>query len=227
MIKKIKERIISINYKKAAKIFIIVSFVLILTSGIISAVSLRTQIGEAISYCQEADRHDEKEHEEHIDREQDEINEARDEHNDEDKKFDKEHEWEFEFLKEQNFTKPSLFSKISVIVLGMICLSAAAVYWLLIAAWLYKAAYEASMNAVFWGILGLIGNLAAVILFMIARRSYQVCPSCGKRQKHGVYCSDCGSPFGISCSWCGENVKKEDTYCKNCGKYLKEQKDDD
>lgn len=46
-----------------------------------------------------------------------------------------------------------------------------AYYWLLVVAWLYKSAVNASMNKSLWSILGLFTNLLAVFAFLIVRDS--------------------------------------------------------
>lgn len=218
MSEKLKNKIMNINYRRTGKIFIIVSLILILTVGTISAISLKTQINEAISYC----RSYENDSENYYDTE---MSGSLNEHEFKCEKTDKEHEFKFEEIPEESFTEPSLFSKICVAVLGVICLIAAAIYWFLIAGRLYKAAAESSMNAVFWGILGLIFNLTAVILFMIVRRNYPVCTHCGKRRKSGNYCRYCGKNLSVFCGNCGEKADKKDLYCHNCGKKLRDNND--
>ena len=49
----------------------------------------------------------------------------------------------------------------------------AAWYWLLTAAWLYRSAVNAGMNKSLWMILGLVGNLLAVAVFLIVRDAPQ------------------------------------------------------
>lgn len=219
MLEKLKNKIMNVNYKKTAKIYIIISLILILSVGAISAVSLRTQINEVISYCrsyeQSSDKDDNIQSDKHHYAHRIKIEES-----------DKKHDFEISDIYEENFTEPSLFSKICVAVLGMICSIVAVIYWLLIAGWLYKASAESSMNAVLWGVLGLIGNLGTVILFMIVRSTYPVCTSCKKRQKHGNYCRYCGNKLSILCSTCSEKADKNDLYCHNCGNILREKNND-
>lgn len=219
MLEKLKNKIMNANYKKAAKIYIIVSLILIVTVGTISAVSLRTQINEAISYCRSYENSSEND-------DTTELNEIHYKNKIKHERADKEEDFDFKNIVKENFTEPSLFSKICIVVLGILCLTAAVIYWLLIASWLYKESAKSSMNAVFWGVLGLICNLAAVILFMIVRSTHPVCTHCGKRQKYGSYCRYCGNRLSILCSNCGKKADKNDLYCHNCGKNLGEKSND-
>lgn len=48
-------------------------------------------------------------------------------------------------------------------------ITAGAAFWLLIAAWLYQAAVLSKMHRLIWFFLGLCGNLAAVVVFLLLR----------------------------------------------------------
>ena len=56
---------------------------------------------------------------------------------------------------------------------GVLWLALLAYYWLLTAAWLYRSAVNAGMNKSLWMILGLVGNLLAVAVFLIVRDAPQ------------------------------------------------------
>ena len=62
-----------------------------------------------------------------------------------------------------------MFAKISIGLFGVICGIIGVTYWILVSAWLYKSASNASMTGILWGLLGLAGNIFAVILFLIAK----------------------------------------------------------
>ncbi|MDE5861214.1 MAG: zinc ribbon domain-containing protein [Ruminococcus sp.] len=211
MFNKLKEKLINTNYRKASKIFVIVSLALIFVTGTVSAVSLRTQISEAISfsrsYEEEKDTHKDSKQYTFTGTEQDYKNHG-------------EHDIKSELIKAENFTEPSLFSKISVAIFATICIVIAGMYWLMVSGWLYKTATFNSMNPVLWGGLGLAGNIGAVILFKIVSGFYPVCQNCGKRQKHGGYCRHCGNILDKSCSSCGEKVSIHDIFCHHCGEHL-------
>lgn len=50
MIEKMKTKVMNVDYKRAAKLFVIFSWIALLVGGAVSALSLKTQIGEVISY---------------------------------------------------------------------------------------------------------------------------------------------------------------------------------
>ena len=52
MIEKVKNIIMNADYKKTARFFVIFSLIAFLVGGAVSALSLKTQIGEVISYHQ-------------------------------------------------------------------------------------------------------------------------------------------------------------------------------
>ena len=58
-------------------------------------------------------------------------------------------------------------------VAGVLWLALLAYYWLLTAAWLYRSAVNAGMNKSLWMILGLVGNLLAVAVFLVVRDAPQ------------------------------------------------------
>ena len=153
MIEKVKNIIMNADYKKTARFFVIFSLIAFLVGGAVSALSLKTQIGEVISYHQTY----ENEHEKSETENREEIYAASKEH-------DKEH-----FLESADITKPSMFAKISIGLFGVICGLIGVTYWILVSAWLYKSAANASMTGILWGLLGLAGNIFAVILFLIAK----------------------------------------------------------
>lgn len=95
MIEKVKNIIMNADYKKTARFFVIFSLIAFLVGGAVSALSLKTQIGEVISYHQTY----ENEHEKSETENREEIYAASKEH-------DKEH-----FLESADITKPSMFAK--------------------------------------------------------------------------------------------------------------------
>lgn len=115
-------------------------------------------------------------------------------------------------------TPPSLAAKAAVGITALLCAVLVAVYWLLVAAWLYRAAGEAEMNAVLWALLGLAGNLIAVALFFLLRSRKPCCPSCGHRQSEGVFCRRCGAALRVCCPACGKTIRLDDRFCPHCGK---------
>lgn len=209
---KLQTKIMSMDFKKTAKRFILLSLVIVLLGGILTGFMFRTQISEAVTWHQtyESNRgsEDVRYDGEHYygDRE-------------------REHEREYEgpdFFESGQFTRPTVGAIATFITYVSLCGLLALAYWLLIMAWLYQAASKADMNRTLWTILGLFFNLAAVIAFLIARSQQTVCPSCGAYQKSGVFCRACGASLQMKCGECGTVVDGKAAYCPHCGKPLKD-----
>lgn len=113
----------------------------------------------------------------------------------------------------------SLGTRTLLLVVGLVLLAIAAGYWLLVAGWLYQQAVRSNMNGVLWLLLGLVGNLAAVVLFFLYRHLLFVnCDDCGGwSPKHAGYCRHCGAALGRHCPVCGEAMGRNDHYCSHCG----------
>lgn len=93
-----------------------------------------------------------------------------------------------------------------------------AVYWVLVALWMYKDAAKARLSPLYWGVIGLFTNIIGLIVYKIYRKSAQTCPACGAVQGNShLYCSSCGSPLGRRCAHCGKKVGAKDQFCPNCG----------
>lgn len=61
---------------------------------------------------------------------------------------------------------------IFIVAYGGVCLLIMGIYWLAVAAWLYKKGEEAQMHGLLWLVLGLSGNVFAAVLFFIVRALY-------------------------------------------------------
>ena len=118
MLEKVKNKIMNADYKKTARFFVIFSLIAFLVGGAVSALSLKTQIGEDISYHQTYENEQEKtETEIH-----EEIYATSKEH-------DKKH-----FLESADITKPSMCAKISIGLFGVISGIIGVTYWILVSA---------------------------------------------------------------------------------------------
>ena len=216
---KLQIRILSMNFKNAAKRFVLAVLLIVILGGTAVGVAYRTQIQEAITYHQtytegngskalevpgqsvrgNAENYFEKEN-----------GRARD------------HEFEHgDFFDSAQFTEPSIGAKILLGIYGLLCLLLGISYWLLITAWLYQAAEKSSMNGLFWAVLGIFFNLAAVLAFLLLRSRKAICPKCGLRQNTAEYCRACGAAMQLKCSECGTVMNIRDAYCSHCGKSLK------
>ena len=224
MIKKIRNKIMNLNFGKTAKYFVIVSLIAFIAGGAALGFSFKTQIGEALSYYSTyksgnltTEEQNNYVQEKYDKQENGKFDEKYEKHKD---KYLKKYKEEKHF-KKFNFTEPTITAKIVAVTVGAIYYLIGIIYWLLIAAWLYKSASETDMNGILWGVLGLIANLGAVILFLIIRNIIPVCPVCGKYQKSGNYCKNCGSQIKFDCKSCGKKVSVTDSYCYSCGEKLK------
>lgn len=211
---KLQSKIMDMDFKKMAKRFIVLSLIIVIVGGILTGLMFRTQISEAITYHQTY----ENSRENWIQKD----NEENTRYNGE---YREDNRWEHgykkaDFFESGQFTVPTVGAQIVLFTYAALCALIGLVYWLLVMAWLYQAAFRASMNRTLWTILGLFFNLAAVIAFLIVRSMQTVCPSCGTYQKAGAFCRACGVPLQIECIECGVLADGKDKYCSNCGKQI-------
>ena len=113
-----------------------------------------------------------------------------------------------------------------LVIIGFCGMVLAAVYWLLIAAWLYKASYRAKMHSMICLLAGLICNLAAVVVFLVLRNIFRVhCSQCGEWCRKGRFCTECGSEFSVTCPAYGAQQPADQKYCGRCGAGIQEKND--
>ncbi|WP_215532897.1 zinc ribbon domain-containing protein [Solibaculum mannosilyticum] len=119
-------------------------------------------------------------------------------------------------------TQPTAGAKITLGIFGMICLAAFGIYWLTVSAWLYQAADKIGFHGFLWFLLALIGNLFAVILFVLVRSILcSKCDGCGRWQdRKNKYCISCGTAMFDSCPDCEAIYRNGTLYCSNCGRKL-------
>lgn len=118
-------------------------------------------------------------------------------------------------------TRPSAGAIAAAITSVILCGLCALAYWLMVAAWLYKASAKAGMNRALWPLLGLVFNLLAVLAFLILRERLAHCPVCSTWQKNGRYCVNCGTELAPLCPKCNCVCGAADRYCPFCGAALK------
>lgn len=207
---KIWNKIMKTNFSKKLKEFVIGALCILLISGGTTVFLLSPQIAEVITNVQEwHGNKDDYRYE--TGNEESDYREGGKEHHKEDDVFENIH-----------ISGPSVPAKIAVGVTGLLCALAAVTFWLLIAAWLYKAAVLSGMNGLLWFILGLCGNLFAVMLFNLVRSFIrQKCSSCGHYSLLAAkYCAECGAALTEKCTECGESVHPDDKFCPACGKQM-------
>lgn len=204
------EKTMRADFKKLAKRFILIALCLLLAGGAASGIMLRTQIAESITQIQARD-------ENHPGKESISV---------QGESVDRGHDkgWNYKdvsIFDSGQITEPSPGAKVVVGITGMLCCLLAFAYWLLIAAWLYQASTLSGMNGFFWAVLGLIGNLPAVLLFLVVRSLVRIrCPGCGYWQAKEPFCRHCGTTIYDKCRSCGAAVGIKDQYCGTCGKKL-------
>lgn len=211
---KLQNRIMNIDFKKTAKRFIISALIILLLGGAIVGASYRTQIQEALTYHQtDFEGNDSK------------VQEVQNQtYTMETETGDREMDHE-DFFDSAEFTQPTVGA---MIILGsylLLCMLIGMSFWLLIAAWLYQSAEKSAMNGLFWAVLGIFFNLAAVLAFLLLRSKKAVCLNCGRRQNAAEYCRSCGVALQRKCGACGALTDIRDIYCSNCGEKLNQESD--
>lgn len=96
-----------------------------------------------------------------------------------------------------------------------------AIYWVLVALWMYRDAARSKFSPLCWGLIGLLTNLVGLIVYKIYKRNFVNCDVCGSAQnRDNLYCSNCGSMLGNRCSECGCKTDPADIYCRHCGQKI-------
>lgn len=210
---KITSKILNINFPKKLKQLIVAALCVALLGGGLSAFLLREQIGEVVTSVQTWHENEDSYHTET-------DNTAAD-HRD----ALKEQRHKDDILENMHITEASTAAKVTVGITGALCVLAAAIYWLLIAAWLYKSAVMSGMNGLLWFLLGLCGNLFAAVFFSLVRSFLRKkCSSCGHySSKTAKYCMECGAALIEQCTKCGEPVCANDKFCPSCGNHMTKQ----
>ena len=207
---KITAKIMRINFPRRMKQLIIAVLCAAVLGGGVSAFLLRSQIGEVIAGVQSWHESEDGSRDETENSAADRRESPKEPHHGDDV---------FENIR---ITEPSTAAKVTAGITGSLCATAAAIYWLLIAAWLYKSAVLSGMNAILWFLLGLCGNLLAALLFYLVRTFLRKkCSSCGHySSKSAKYCPECGAVLIEKCPECGEAVCTNDKFCPSCGKQI-------
>lgn len=121
-------------------------------------------------------------------------------------------------FEDANISQPQTSAIVTVGVFAVVLILLFCAYWLIVASWLYKSAVLSAMNPALWMLLGFIGNICAVALFIIVRRFTKIhCVSCGRWQNLGIFCSSCGASLQKKCKNCGVVLSQNDKFCRNCG----------
>ncbi len=200
------ERIETTDFRKPFKRLIIIALVVVIACGALTAFMFRTQLAELYAL-------DRMEEQTVL---QGEIQMPMTEHG---------NRWHGDDLEIDVFdaglvTRPSTGAIITAIISIVLCSLCVLAYWLMVAAWLYKASAKAGMNRALWSILGLAFNVLAVLAFLVVRGSLVHCQNCGACQKGGNFCVNCGAALGLVCPKCGRTTNASDKFCSDCGTSL-------
>lgn len=94
-------------------------------------------------------------------------------------------------------------------------------YWVFVALWVFQDARKSKSNAVLWGIITLVTNLAGLFIYIIYKQSNQICFKCGAIQNKGnIYCIQCGTKISKNCKECKEIINRDDSFCSHCGNII-------
>ena len=193
--KRWKDRILQVQFGRLVKRLAILSVCVVLAGGALSAVLLQPQIAQIVSAAQQSERMDGF-HDEHVP------------------------DWEG-WDDVRGVTEPTRPVKAVLLAVGAAWCALAALWWLLIPAWLCQAANRARMNPLLWPLLGLFWSLWGLLLSLVARSLLrQWCSSCGTWQRKASFCRTCGAGFHVTCPSCGTDCAPDDAYCGHCGAAL-------
>ena len=213
---RLKEKVMGINFSKLGRRFFIAVILFAVMGSVLSGVLLRTQIGEAITVHQTMEQTDDHQYEF-----ADEQRNRNDAELDGEHKREYEHEQDWEDVLKHQLTPISTGTKVALASIFGIGIAFAAAYWLLVAAWLYQAAYRAKMKCELWLLAGLLGNVLAVLVFLLVRSFLRIqCSKCGSWQQKNRCCTDCGAALEQECPSCHTVIHGKNRFCPNCGKQI-------
>lgn len=100
-----------------------------------------------------------------------------------------------------------------------------AVFSLLLAVWVFRDARRRDFLPAMWGLLTLIGNVVAWLVYMLVRSrgTGSRCPRCGTALRgEFAYCPACGLQVHRACACCGRAAEDAWKVCPYCGSELPE-----
>jgi hypothetical protein len=106
------------------------------------------------------------------------------------------------------------------------------IIWIMIIVWVYRDAENRGMNGVLWALLVFVGNIVALIIYLIVRNestlkplvsgTKEPCPKCAKEvSKSFEFCPHCGARIKAVCPSCKKSVASDWKVCAYCGYKLK------
>ena len=120
------------------------------------------------------------------------------------------------------YYRPSTLVEVTSEILAICALILFTLYWISFSIYLYKKAEEADIIPLLWLFLALYMNIFALFAFLIVRSVIrQRCPECRHYvKKNDIYCKHCGKEVKRKCNECGEYVDFGARYCPKCGNNL-------
>lgn len=108
--------------------------------------------------------------------------------------------------------------------MAMLLVSLLGLFILALAAWVYVDAKRRGSRPALWGILTLMGNVVAWLVYMLVRpngRAAKGCPKCRASVKGSyAFCANCGAQLCETCARCGKPLEPSFHYCPHCGKQV-------
>ncbi|MFH1943059.1 MAG: zinc ribbon domain-containing protein [bacterium] len=106
------------------------------------------------------------------------------------------------------------------------------VLWIAVIVWVYKDAERRGMNGILWALLVFIGNLIALLIYLIVRSdnlptsdrtlATRPCSNCQKPvTPNYVFCPHCGTRLQAVCPKCERPIEDDWQVCPSCGEKLK------
>jgi hypothetical protein len=103
--------------------------------------------------------------------------------------------------------------------------------WIVVIVWVYRDAENRGMNGVLWALLVFVGNIIALLIYLIVRNestmkpllaeAQQPCPKCAKEvSKIFEFCPYCGARIKALCPSCEKTVASDWKVCAYCGQKL-------
>ncbi len=89
---------------------------------------------------------------------------------------------------------------------------------LMMAFWVLRDARRRDFKPALWGILVLMGNVVALVVYLIVRPGDARCPACGALVKRSyMVCPMCAAPLRARCAGCGRVQEDAWVCCPYCG----------
>jgi len=223
MLEKLKQKAISMNFKKTVILFMAISIIFTVTSAILMYTNFNGRMYEmhSVTETQKDAKYQEEDSEspeqkESGDSESNKVNrwDRQRDIKDRERGNTEKEQWEMLDL--------SLGDKILLGGLGMIAFLLGVSYWILCMIWSYRKSTRLGTNKAFWLVATAFFHLAAIVVLYVYASFSGTCKNCGQlKRRNEAFCSKCGTSTKMECPKCQQVVDESAIYCPNCGKKLK------